>query len=154
MSNGTQPKETTFLLVEDDENDVLLLKREFKKAPGHIILHVVYDGDEAIDYLSRKGKFTDEDKHPLPNIILLDLKMRRVTGFEFLEWLRTKAPEPLRLIPVLVMSSSSLEVDIQRAYALGANAYMVKPADWNLFRKRVADLGVYWAEHVETPAVH
>jgi len=154
MSNGTQPKETTFLLVEDDDNDVLLLKREFKKAPGNIHLHVVNDGEEAIHYLCRKGKFTNADKHPLPNVILLDLKMPRINGFEFLEWLRTKAPEPLNLIPVLVMSSSALESDVQKAYGLGANAYMVKPADWHLFKKRVADLGVYWAEHVETPAVH
>src|SRR5262249_37244239 len=101
-----------------------------------------------------EGGFCDRRTHPLPNVILLDLKMPRINGFEFLEWLRSKSPDDLRLTPVLVMTASGLEEDIHRAYALGANSYIVKPTDWNLFKRLIADLGIYWSEHSETPRVH
>lgn len=148
-----KPKRTIFLLVEDDENDVFLVQREFEKAPRHIRLQAVNDGEQAIRYLTGEGDFADRDRYPVPNVILLDLKMPRVTGFEFLEWLRSKSPEQLHLIPVLVMSASMLEEDINRAYGLGANSYIVKPANWQVFRRLIADLGIYWSEHVETPEV-
>ncbi len=150
---NTKAKETLFLLVEDDPNDVLLVQREFKRAPRHIRLQVVNDGEEAIRYLIGEGHFADRQKYPVPNVILLDLKMPRVTGFEVLKWLRLKSPEQIRLIPVLVMSSSGLEEDINRAYGLGANSYIVKPANWEVFKRLIADLGIYWSEHVETPEV-
>jgi len=146
-------KDTTFLLVEDDDNDVLLVKLEFKKAPRHIHLQVVSNGEEAIHYLCGHRQYANRDKYPLPNVILLDLKMPRVNGYEFLEWLRSKSPGDLKLIPVLVMSGSALPQDINRVYALGANSYIVKPADWHVFRKLILDLGVYWTEHVSTPEV-
>jgi CheY-like chemotaxis protein len=148
-----QVKNTTFLLVEDDDNDVLLVKLEFKKAPRHIQLQVVNDGDEAIHYLHGYGKYANREMYPIPNVILLDLKMPRVNGYEFLQWLRTKSPGDLRLIPVLVMSGSILPEDINRVYALGANCYIVKPANWQVFKKLVADMGVYWTEHAATPEV-
>lgn len=144
-------KDSTFLLVEDDDNDVFMVRMEFRRAPHHIHLQVVNDGKEAMHYLCGDGKYADRDKYPLPNVILLDLKMPRVNGYEFLGWLRSKSRGDLRLIPVLVMSGSALPQDINRVYALGANSYMVKPADWRVFKKMVADLGIYWTEHAATP---
>ena len=141
----------TFLLVEDDPNDIVMLELEFQRVPAHIRMVAVHDGSEAMHYLQSDGKFTDLVSHPHPDVILLDLKMPRINGFEFLEWLRTKAPLPLRFIPVVVMSSSALREDVDRAYSLGANSYLVKPVQWRLFQQRIRALGIYWAEHVERP---
>jgi CheY-like chemotaxis protein len=141
---------TEFLLVEDDPNDAFMVEREFHRAP-HLSLHHVSDGREAINYLLGEGQYSDRQKFPLPNVILLDLKMPRFSGFEFLEWLHSQSPGEVRLIPVVVMSSSSLPEDVKRAYAMGANTYMSKPVDWQTFRERIRTLGIYWAEHAEKP---
>jgi CheY-like chemotaxis protein len=82
-------------------------------------------------------------------VILLDLKMPRINGFEFLEWLRSTGPRAHRFIPVVMMSSSALKEDVDRAYSLGANSYLVKPVSWALFKERVKAIGIYWAEHVQ-----
>ena len=143
---------TTFLLVEDDPNDVFFVEREFKRAPHLRLLHVG-DGREAVRYLTGEGGFADRQKHPLPNVILLDLKMPGFSGFDFLEWLHYNSPGDQKLIPVVVMSSSSLQEDIKRAYAFGVNSYMCKPVDWETFRERIKTLGIYWSEHAETPEI-
>jgi CheY-like chemotaxis protein len=140
---------TMFLLVEDDRNDVFLVEREFCVAPVNIHLAVVANGAEAVRYLEGQGEYKDRSHFPLPEVILLDLKMPKLNGFEFLQWLRTRAPECSRHIPVVVMSSSGDKADVSRAYFLGANSYMVKPIDWKSFRERINVLGVYWANHVE-----
>jgi CheY-like chemotaxis protein len=144
---------TTFLLVEDDPNDVALLEIEFQRCLGQIRLVSVNDGEEAIQYLQGEDPYGDRKKYPMPNVILLDLKMPRINGFQFLEWLR-KSSSPHRFIPVVVMSSSGLQKDVDKAYALGANSYMVKPIGWDPFKERVKALGIYWAEHVEKPEIH
>jgi CheY-like chemotaxis protein len=131
-----------------------MVEMEFRQAPARIRLVSVNDGDEAIRYLEGGGQYADRATHPVPDVILLDLKMRRIGGFEFLAWLRSRSPRQHRLIPVVVMSSSVLQEDVDRAYALGANSYLIKPVDWNLFKQRIRALGVYWAEHVETPEAH
>jgi CheY-like chemotaxis protein len=143
------PQPTTFLLVEDEENDVLMLQMEFKRAPVDIRLVAVEDGSKAIQYVEGKGIYADRATYPVPDVILLDLKMPRINGFEFLEWLRTKGPQEHRLKPVIVMSSSALKEDVERAYRLGANSYLVKPVGWALFQERIQALGIYWAEHVQ-----
>lgn len=145
-------KTTVFLLVEDDDHDAFFVEREFKSVPSHIKLKRVIDGMEAVQYLQGKGDYANRAKYPLPQVILLDLKMPKFTGFEFLEWLRSQSPEDVRLTPVIVMSSSNLESDVKRAYALGVNSYMVKAIDWKLFKERIKALGIYWTEHVETLA--
>src|SRR5215472_1370475 len=145
-------KTTTFLLVEDDQNDAALLEMEFRNCPARIRLLTVEDGQQAMHYLDGLGAYGDRQRYPLPDVILLDLKMPRINGFEFLEWLRGRSARHLRLIPVVVMSSSGLKEDVDRAYALGANSYMVKPIEWRPFRERVKALGIYWSEHVEVPA--
>jgi CheY-like chemotaxis protein len=116
-------KTTTFLLVEDDPHDVLLVERAFKETPPHLRLCRAADGCEAVRYLKGEGAYGDRQKYPLPDVILLDLKMPRFNGFEFLAWLRSESPDHQRLLPVIVMSSSALQQDITRAYALGISAY-------------------------------
>jgi CheY-like chemotaxis protein len=120
-------KAPVILLADDDENDALLLKRTFERAKvaGHFM--VVRDGQEAIDYLSGTGKFADRASYPWPAVMLLDLKMPMLDGFDVLTWWREQGPA--RELPIVVMSSSNQESDVQRAMALGAAAYHVKSGD-------------------------
>ena len=144
-------KPCNFLLVEDDPNDVLFVQQEFKRTSKSIRLSIVSDGIEAMRYLEGRDTYKDRQKHPLPHVVLLDLKMPRFSGFDFLEWLRFKAPDQLQFIPVVVLSSSNLPQDVTRAYALGVNSFMVKPVNWDEFRQRLQSLAIYWANNVETP---
>jgi len=139
------------LLVEDDPNDVVMLEMEFRKVPAQIRMVAVGDGKEAMQYLQKQAKYAGPHAYPEPDVILLDLKMPRINGFEFLEWLRSKSPPHCRFMPVVVMSSSNLRQDVDLAYSLGANSYLVKPVQWKLFQQRIRALGIYWAEHVEKP---
>ncbi len=136
------PEDYTILLVEDDPNDVLLIKRAFEKAGVANPLSVVSSGEEAISYLRGEGKYADRREYPLPVIILLDLKMPRMNGFEFLEWLRAE-PEFRRLI-VVVLTSSGEAPDINRAYDMGANSYLVKPVQMDDLIRIVKELHLYW----------
>ena len=144
---------TTFLLVEDDENDRALMQEQFKVVPGGICFRWVGDGAEAVRYLQGEVEYADRNKYPIPDVILLDLKMPRFSGFDFLEWLHHRSPDHQRLIPVVVMSSSNDPLDIRRAYALGANSYIVKPVIWKEFKERIKLLGLYWSAHSETPVL-
>jgi DNA-binding response OmpR family regulator len=112
------------LHVEDDENDVLLFEHALSKARVDNPVYVASNGRQAIHYLKGEGKFADRDEFPLPWLILLDLKLPLVPGLEVLKWIRHEA----RLsIPVLILTSSENEVDMEAAYELCANAYLVKP---------------------------
>ena len=142
---------TRFLLVEDHEADVEFVKLAFKNSPHD--LSVVKDGQYAIDDLSGAGQYADRQKFPLPQIILLDLKMPRVDGFEFLKWLRHQSPGELRLLPVVITSTSNEPEDIKRAYALGVNSYLTKPISWRAFIEQMRTLEIYWGEHVDLPPV-
>jgi len=146
-------KFTDFLLVEDDENDVQLMRHAFAQGGFAHRLHAVHDGKEAMAYLAGEEPYSDRKKYPLPGVILLDLKMPRVNGFEFLEWLNTESPGDLRLLPVIVMSSSKHEKDVRKAYELGANCYLVKPVSWGEFLERMKTINVFWGDHVEMPPV-
>lgn len=146
-------KPMIFMLLEDNPHDVFFVRREFQSAPAKVRLLHLESIPQAIAYLEGKGEYADRDKHPLPNVILLDLKMPGLDGFDFLEWLRSKSPGDLRVIPTIIMSSSSLQEDVKRAYALGANLYMCKPIDWDVFRERIRMIGVIWTTHVEIPEV-
>ena len=136
------PSNDTILLAEDDLNEVFLMQRAFQKANLTNPLQVANDGQEAIDYLSREAAATDRTEHPLPSLILLDLKMPRKNGFEVLEWLRQQPG--LRRTIVVVMSSSNQISDINRAYDLGANSYLVKPVDFKTLLDLVKSLVSYW----------
>jgi CheY-like chemotaxis protein len=141
----------TFLVAEDDENDVFFLQRAFKQAKVENPLNVVRDGQEAIEYLSGEGKFSDRNLYPLPYLFILDLKMPRKTGLEVLGWLQEQ-PE-LRCVPVMVLSSSAHRTDIERAYELGANAFVVKPASLEKRVELAKLIGAFWLEFNEGPLV-
>ncbi len=115
------------LEIEDEETDVLLLQHAFRKADIRQEMQVVKSGQEAIDYLSGTGRFADRQSHPLPKLILLDLKLPDKNGLEILEWIRSR-PE-LKRIVVIALTSSNHEADVARAYDLGVNSYIVKAAD-------------------------
>jgi CheY-like chemotaxis protein len=139
----------TILLVEDDPDAVLLLKRALERADVKIPVEVARDGQEAIDYLSHQGAYTDRERYRLPVLMLLDLKMPRKTGFEVLEWLRQQ-PGLKRLI-VVVLTSSNQVADINRAYDLGSNSYLVKPLNYDALVEMIKDASHYWLEFNERP---
>jgi CheY-like chemotaxis protein len=116
--------ERSVLVAEDDPNDVLLLQLAFREAGIHNPLYFVNDGQEAIDYLSGASKFSDRNKFPFPDLLILDLKMPRKNGLDVLRWLAEE--EALRCLPTIMLSSSTHPGDIEKAYRLGVNAFVVK----------------------------
>ena len=113
------------LAAEDEESDRMILELVYQKANLSHPLIIVHDGQEAVDYLSGKGRYGDRAAHPLPGLIVLDLKMPRMNGFDVLAWLAGQ-PE-FKNLPTVILSSSSYEADIQKARQLGARDYFVKP---------------------------
>jgi len=142
----------TVLLVEDDLNDIFLVKRAFKMAHLPEPLQVVTDGQEAINYLKGEGKYTDRQGYPLPKLIVMDIKMPRRTGFEVLEWVKGDG-RPLRRIPIVIVSSSDNPADINRAYELGANAYMVKPVSFKAVEHLFESITHYWGLECAKPVL-
>src|SRR5690348_7235194 len=120
--------EQFILLAEDDPNDVMLLQRAFQKAGLRDRLKIVRDGEQAIDYLAGRGEYADREQFPQPFMLLLDLKMPGTDGFEVLQWVR--AESSLKRLLVVVLTSSNLQADVDRAYDLGANSYLVKPVEF------------------------
>ena len=138
------------LLVEDDLNDIFLVKRAFKMAHIQNPLQVVTDGQEAIHYLRGEGKYADRAQYPLPKLIVMDIKMPRRSGFDVLEWVKGNG-RPLRRIPIVIVSSSDNPADINRAYELGANAYMVKPVDFKKVEHLFESITHYWGLECAKP---
>jgi CheY-like chemotaxis protein len=139
---------TEILLVEDDPGDVRLaleVLRELHMAERCV---VVNDGEEAIDFLHARGAHSQRAPG-VPRVIVLDLKMPRVDGFEFLE--QIKVDPRFKLIPVVVLTSSREERDVQRAYGLGVNSYAVKSINFAEYRERLRTLVKYWADVNEQP---
>ena len=134
--------EPTVLIVEDNPTDVMLIRRAFSKANVGNPLHIVRDGDEAVQYLSGEGAFADRAAHPLPAVMLLDLKLPRRSGLEVLQWVR--AQSPLRRLPVVVLTSSNQNQDVNRAYDLGANSYLVKPVEFEDLKDMLGKVNIYW----------
>ena len=117
----------SILYVEDNEDDVLLLRFAFKRADILNPLHFAQDGQEAIDYLAGAGKFSDRAKYPIPSLVLLDLKLPKKMGMEVLHWIREESS--VRKLPVVILSASAQKSDVDRCYEFGANAFLVKPSD-------------------------
>ncbi len=142
-------REGVILLAEDDPNDVLLIRRAFQRTHVANPVHVVHDGEEAQAYLSGQGPFADRERYPLPVLMLIDLKMPRRNGLEVLEW--TRSQPGLKRLPVVVLTSSNQNPDINRAYELGANSYLVKPAAFDSLLELVKNLDMYWLILNEKP---
>jgi len=142
-------REGVILLAEDDPNDVLLVQRAFQRTPVANPLQVVRDGEEALAYLSGQAPFADRERHPLPVLMLMDLKMPRKSGLEVLEWVRQQPG--LKRLPIIVLTSSNQSPDINRAYELGANSYLVKPAGFDSLLGLVKNVDMYWLILNEKP---
>lgn len=132
------------LIAEDDPSDIFFLKRAFQIAGVPASLQFVRDGQEAIDYLEGDDRFADRHTYPLPDLMLLDLKMPRLNGFDVLDWLR-RQPGLKRLL-VTVLTSSDQPQDINRAYDLGANSYLLKPHNAESLSELVKQVQRYWLE--------
>lgn len=135
----------TLLIVEDEEDDIFFLKRALNKAGINNPLQVVQDGHLAMDYLKGEGKFADRSGYPLPALIFLDLKLPRFHGFEVLKWMRSEPNLPP--IPVIVLTSSVVNDDIERAYRLGANCYVVKPSTPEQLIQVATAFRDWWLKH-------
>jgi CheY-like chemotaxis protein len=141
------PEHQPILLAEDNEDDIFLMRRAFREAGLSNPLNVVRNGEEVIWYLNSQKTFADRAKYPWPCLLLLDLKMPVVDGFEVLAWLQRRR-RPKNLL-VVILTSSSLDVNVLRALELGADAYLAKPKDFELLVGMVRDLGVRIQEFKE-----
>jgi CheY-like chemotaxis protein len=133
------------LLVEDNEDDVFLMKRALKGARVVNPLHVVEDGQEAVDYLAGTGKFADRSQYPLPAVVFLDLKLPYISGHDVLAWIRRQ--KELDALVVIVLTSSNEASDLSRCYSLGANSYVVKPPTPQQLEELAKAFKWYWLEY-------
>ena len=134
--------EKRILIAEDDPGDAFLLQRAFSKSGFSFSLTFVHDGQEAIDYLSGTSRYADRSKYPIPDLLMLDLEMPRMDGFEVLQWLRHQ-PGLSRML-VIVLTSSDQTRDVNRAYELGANSYLVKPIELRDLENLANVVQSYW----------
>lgn len=130
------------LLVEDNPNDAELTLRALKKNNILNTIHLITDGAEALEFFFSTGRYKNRDKTQSPKIVILDLKLPKVDGIEILR--RIKADETLKIVPVVILTSSREERDIIESYKLGVNSYIVKPVDFEKFAAAVRNLGLYW----------
>ena len=137
------------LLVEDNYDDVLLIRRAFRKAKINPPMSIVADGDEAIAYLSREGQYANKEKFPVPTLILLDLKLPRRSGLEVLAWIRQQSK--LKHLLVVVLTSSKENSDLAEAYDLGVNSYLVKPIRFQDFVSLIELIDRYWFKVNQIP---
>jgi CheY-like chemotaxis protein len=135
-------RKLVILVAEDDPNDLELLRHVVSDHGVEVNFQSAHDGEQVISYLRGESPFADRVIYPIPDIVVLDLKMPRVNGFEVLEWLRQQPG--LARIPVVVLSGSGLETDIEEAYRLGANTYFTKPGQLAELRKIIGTLIDYW----------
>ena len=138
------------LLVEDNPNDVELIMRAFQKYNLTNKVYVVKDGAEALDFVFCTGAYKDREIRQPPKVVILDLKLPKVSGKEVLK--RIKSDERTKIIPVVIMTSSQEESDVFESYHLGANSYIVKPVDFEKFADTIKGLGMYWV-FINKPSV-
>ena len=137
-----QSEAVEILLVEDDPDHAELIIRGLQYSSAANRIHHVSDGEAALDYVFRRGEYADAEKSPRPHLVLLDLRLPKIDGLEVLG--EIKADEDLRHIPVVVLTSSAAESDIARAGDKFVNSYLVKPVEFDEFRRMMGDLGFYW----------
>lgn len=134
--------EVEILFVEDSMDDATLTIRALSKSGFKNKLHHVRDGAEALDFIYCKGSYASRNINVNPKLILLDLKMPKVSGMQVLE--KVKSDPNLKSIPVVILTSSQEDPDVAKCYALGANSYIVKPVDSNNFFHAINEIGLYW----------
>jgi CheY-like chemotaxis protein len=139
----------TILIAEDDENYATLMRRALQQTGRTDAVHQVPNGREAIDYLVGNGKYADRAAFPFPGVLFLDLKMPGLGGFDVLRWMQENPA--CRVTPTLVLSSSVLERDVELSYALGAHAYLGKPATVTELKRMLGDAYNFWAWCVKPP---
>lgn len=143
--------EKSILLVEDNPDDEDLTLRALRQAKVANEVIVARDGVEALDYMFGKGKFAGRDVTILPAVVLLDLKLPKLSGLDVLQRLRADART--RLIPIVILTSSSEDEDMLQSYASGANSYVRKPVEFGAFANSVSQLGVYWLLLNQSPPI-
>ena len=141
--------EVELLLVEDDPNDVELTLIALRKHKLANKIHVVRDGEEALDFLFCRGQYAERTRNGPPKVILLDLKLPKVSGLEVLK--AVKDDPRTRAVPVVVMTSSREQRDMVEGYRLGVNSYIQKPIDFEQFQSTIRDLGYYWLVVNQSP---
>jgi len=141
--------EKVILLVEDNEDDIALTLRAFDKSNIKNKVISIEDGEEALNYLFCRGKYHGKNPLDVPTLILLDLKLPKVNGFEVLKAIREN--ENTKLLPVVILTSSKEDQDILSGYSLGANSYIRKPVDFEKFFEAIQTLGLYWLLLNESP---
>lgn len=142
-------KPITILFVEDDASHAKLVRRVLE---DHRIANQVFqvsDGVAAMDYLYRRGQFSNADEYPKPDLLLLDLRLPKMDGLEVLK--KIKTDNKLKKTPVVILTTSDSELDIARAYELHANSYLVKPIEFDAFSELIRDLGFYWLAWNKSP---
>ena len=135
-------KPVNILLVEDNEDHAELTLRALRSNNLINEVYVVKDGEEALDFVYHRGKYADVKEFPLPGLILLDISLPKVSGLEVLETL--KGDPQLKVIPVIMLTTSEREEEIARSYAGGANSYVTKPVDFEEFVKKITEIKLYW----------
>jgi CheY-like chemotaxis protein len=138
------------LLVEDDVSDFRLIQRTFAKIKSGVPMIRLTHGDDAVAYLAGDPPYENRTLHPLPSVILLDIKLPRRSGFEVLEWIRTQESE-LKRVPIIMLTSSNHQVDVNKAYDLGVNSYLVKPSNNSELEELMSTFQTYWIELNEGP---
>ena len=144
-----QLKPSTILIAEDDDDDFLLTEQALREARLLNPLQRVVDGQELMDYLTRREPYADRRMFPTPSLILLDLNMPRKDGREALQ--EIKSNDSLRRLPVVVLTTSKAEEDIVRSYELGVNSFIIKPVTFNGLVEALRVLGRYWFQLVQLP---
>ena len=142
-------KSITILIAEDDQDDYLLMKKAMEQTKIVNELHWVKDGEELLDYLLHRGSYQDHKNSPKPVLILLDLNMPKVDGREALK--QIKQNENLRMIPVVILTTSKRDEDVVQSYNLGVNSFIRKPEDFSKFIDIIRDVSHYWFDIVELP---
>ncbi|HEY9622554.1 MAG TPA: response regulator [Crinalium sp.] len=143
----------TVLLIEDNPSDILLIQRAFQLAAfPQVSLQILQDGDTAIAYLRGEREFSNRDRYPLPALLLLDWNLPRRSGPEVLRWL--KQQPGLKRLPVVMLSSSREQANINQAYDLGANSYLTKPGGIEALSELLRTIHAYWLRYSEQPALY
>lgn len=151
MGEEKEGKQKVILLVEDDPNDVILVKRAMKKAEVKSKIKVVKDGEQAMDYLGGGAKYENRKEYPIPDMILLDLKLPKKSGLELLEWVDNQPK--IRRIPIVILTSSRENEDVNKAYDLGVNSYLLKPVSFDNLLEMMKITISYWFDYNQHPEV-